>query len=83
MMVATIKKPVEKFQPVFQCTPLASVHLNELISVCDSWNIPIVEDAAESLGSKYGYPTGVLENWEYFRLMKQVNNIRWRRGHNH
>ena len=35
------------------------VHLDELISICSKWNIPIVEDAAESLGSKYkGKPTG-------------------------
>lgn len=29
------------------------VHLNELIEVCQRWNIPIVEDAAESVGSEY------------------------------
>tara|TARA_B110000238_G_scaffold167931_1_gene184178 strand:- start:171 stop:836 length:666 start_codon:yes stop_codon:yes gene_type:complete len=35
------------------------VHLDELIKVCKSWRIPIVEDAAESLGSEYkGKPTG-------------------------
>ena len=35
------------------------VHLDELIKVCKSWQIPIVEDAAESLGSEYkGKPTG-------------------------
>jgi aminotransferase in exopolysaccharide biosynthesis len=37
------------------------VHLDELIAVCDSWKIPVVEDAAESLGSEYkGKPTGSL-----------------------
>lgn len=45
------------------CMPMHTfgfpVHLDELIRVCDKWNIPIVEDAAESLGSKYkGKPTG-------------------------
>jgi dTDP-4-amino-4,6-dideoxygalactose transaminase len=35
------------------------VHLEELIKVCNLWKIPIVEDAAESLGSEYkGFPTG-------------------------
>lgn len=45
------------------CMPMHTfgfpVHLDELIKVCNSWNIPIVEDAAESLGSMYkGKPTG-------------------------
>ncbi|MEM5563979.1 LegC family aminotransferase [Psychroserpens sp. AS72] len=45
------------------CLPMHTfgfpVHLDELISVCKKWNIPLVEDAAESLGSKYkGQPTG-------------------------
>ncbi|MEX2410483.1 MAG: LegC family aminotransferase, partial [Candidatus Paceibacterota bacterium] len=45
------------------CLPMHSygfpVHLNELVDVCERWNIPIVEDAAESLGSLYhGQPTG-------------------------
>jgi perosamine synthetase len=45
------------------CLPMHTfgfpVHLDELISVCNTWQIPIVEDAAESLGSKYkGEPTG-------------------------
>lgn len=45
------------------CLPMHTfgfpVHLDELISVCDKWNIPIVEDAAESLGSEYkGKQTG-------------------------
>lgn len=35
------------------------VHLEGLIAVCNAWNIPVVEDAAESLGSEYkGKPTG-------------------------
>jgi dTDP-4-amino-4,6-dideoxygalactose transaminase len=35
------------------------VHLYELISICNKWQIPIVEDAAESIGSEYnGIPTG-------------------------
>lgn len=45
------------------CLPMHTfgfpVHLNELIVVCDAWKIPLVEDAAESLGSEYkGKPTG-------------------------
>jgi aminotransferase in exopolysaccharide biosynthesis len=39
------------------CLPMHTfgfpVHFDELKNVCDSWNIPIVEDAAESLGSEY------------------------------
>ena len=45
------------------CMPMHTfgfpVHLDELIKVCNLWKIPIVEDAAESLGSTYkGRPTG-------------------------
>jgi perosamine synthetase len=45
------------------CVPMHTfgfpVNLDELVSVCDTWKIPIVEDAAESLGSEYkGKPTG-------------------------
>ena len=45
------------------CIPMHTfgfpVHLDELIKVCNFWKIPIVEDAAESLGSEYkGLPTG-------------------------
>jgi len=45
------------------CMPMHTfgfpVRLDELIKVCDAWKIPIVEDAAESLGSMYkGKPTG-------------------------
>ena len=45
------------------CVPMHTfgfpVHLDELIIVCKKWNIPIVEDAAESLGSYYkGKHTG-------------------------
>jgi len=47
------------------CLPMHTfgfpVHLDELKIVCDAWKIPIVEDAAESLGSEYkGQPTGSL-----------------------
>ena len=39
------------------CMPMHTfgfpVHLDELILVCSKWNIPIVEDAAESIGSEY------------------------------
>lgn len=45
------------------CVPMHTfgfpVHLDELLIVCDKWKIPVVEDAAESLGSYYkGKPTG-------------------------
>lgn len=45
------------------CMPMHTfgfpVHLNELIAICNKWNIPIVEDAAESIGSEYyGRPVG-------------------------
>lgn len=47
------------------CVPMHTfgfpVHLDELITVCNTWKIPVVEDAAESLGSEYkGKPTGSL-----------------------
>ena len=47
------------------CVPMHTfgfpVHLDELISVCNTWKIPVVEDAAESLGSEYkGKATGGL-----------------------
>ena len=45
------------------CLPMHTfgfpVHLDELKAVCAVWKIPIVEDAAESLGSEYkNQPTG-------------------------
>ena len=45
------------------CIPMHTfgfpAHINELLTVCNKWSIPIVEDAAESLGSQYnGKPTG-------------------------
>lgn len=45
------------------CLPMHTfgfpVHLDELMKLCRDWNIPLVEDAAESLGSEYrGKPTG-------------------------
>lgn len=45
------------------CMPMHTfgfpVHMDALKEVCSEWNIPIVEDAAESLGSLYkGVPTG-------------------------
>jgi perosamine synthetase len=47
------------------CVPMHAfgfpVHLDELLAVCNAWKIPVVEDAAESLGSTYkGKPTGSL-----------------------
>ena len=39
------------------CMPMHTfgfpVHLDELFKVCDKWNIPVVEDAAEAVGSEY------------------------------
>ncbi|GAA4175668.1 LegC family aminotransferase [Sphingobacterium ginsenosidimutans] len=45
------------------CMPMHTfgfpVHLDELLAVCKKWQIPLVEDAAESLGSYYkGKHTG-------------------------
>ena len=45
------------------CLPMHTfgfpVHLEGLLEICERWNIPIVEDAAESLGSEYnGKATG-------------------------
>lgn len=45
------------------CIPMHTfgfpVHLDELLTVCNKWQIPVVEDAAESLGSYYkGQHTG-------------------------
>ncbi len=45
------------------CLPMHTfgfpVHLDELLRVCKKWSIPLVEDAAESIGSEYkGKPTG-------------------------
>lgn len=45
------------------CVPMHTfgfpVHLDELMEVCNTWEIPVIEDAAESLGSEYkGKHTG-------------------------
>lgn len=45
------------------CLPMHTfgfpVKVDELLEVCNNWNIPIVEDAAESIGSEYkGQPSG-------------------------
>ncbi len=45
------------------CLPMHTfgfpVRIDELIKICNNWKIPVVEDAAESLGSEYkGQPTG-------------------------
>ncbi|MEO5777854.1 MAG: LegC family aminotransferase [Flavobacterium sp.] len=49
------------------CVPMHTfgfpVHLDEIIAICNTWKIPIVEDAAESLGSEYkNKPTGSFGN---------------------
>jgi perosamine synthetase len=45
------------------CVPMHTfghpVHLNELVKICETFSIPLVEDAAESIGSRYrGIHTG-------------------------
>ncbi len=45
------------------CMPMHTfgfpVHMDELLAICAKWNIPVVEDAAESIGSEYkNKPTG-------------------------
>jgi perosamine synthetase len=55
----------ETGKKISACVPMHTfgfpVHLDELIAVCNMWKIPVVEDAAESLGSEYkGKPTGSL-----------------------
>lgn len=45
------------------CMPMHTfgfpVHLDKLLQVCETWNIPVIEDAAEALGSEYkGKPVG-------------------------
>ena len=49
------------------CLPMHTfgfpVHLDEIITICTKWKIPVVEDAAESLGSEYkNRPTGSYGN---------------------
>lgn len=46
------------------CVPMHTfghpVRIEELVDICDEWNIELVEDAAESIGSKYkGIHTGL------------------------
>lgn len=42
---------------IASCMPMHTFgfmcRIDEIVSVCKKWNIPVVEDAAESLGSKY------------------------------
>lgn len=49
------------------CVPMHTfgfpVHLDEIITICNQWKIPVIEDAAESLGSEYkNKPTGSFGN---------------------
>ena len=53
----------ETGRKIAACVPMHTfgfpVHLDALMTICSEWNIPIVEDAAESLGSYYrGKHTG-------------------------
>jgi perosamine synthetase len=42
---------------IASCMPMHTfgfpVHLDDLLKVCNKWNIPLVEDAAEAIGSEY------------------------------
>jgi aminotransferase in exopolysaccharide biosynthesis len=54
------KKSLRK---IAACVPMHTfgfpVHLDEIMAICNQWKIPVVEDAAESLGSEYkNKPTG-------------------------
>ncbi|WP_150100250.1 LegC family aminotransferase [Nitratidesulfovibrio vulgaris] len=44
-------------QRVAACVPMHSfglpVRMDELLAICGEWNVPVVEDAAEALGSSY------------------------------
>ncbi|WP_226038107.1 DegT/DnrJ/EryC1/StrS family aminotransferase [Aquibacillus saliphilus] len=41
--------------------------MDELVSICNRYNVPIIEDAAESLGSTYkGRPSGVFGKFSIF-----------------
>ncbi|MUI52489.1 LegC family aminotransferase [Aliivibrio fischeri] len=56
------KRPIRAVVPMH--TFGHPVELDELIAVCHKWNITLVEDAAESLGSFYkGKHTGTLGNF--------------------
>lgn len=49
------------------CVPMHTfgfpVHIEAIIKICDQWKIPVVEDAAESMGSEYnGKQTGSFGN---------------------
>lgn len=53
------------------CVPMHTfgfpVHIEELMNVCKEWGIPLIEDAAESLGSFYkGKPLGSLGTFGAF-----------------
>ena len=49
----------------------------ELLEICKEYNIVIVEDAAESLGSKYkGKHSGTFGSLGCFSLWKQNYNMR-------
>jgi len=53
------------------CLPMHTfgfpVRIDEIIKICTEWKIPVVEDAAESLGSEFnGKPTGSFGNLGVF-----------------
>jgi len=55
------------------CLPMHTfgfpVHMDDLKLICDAWKIPIVEDAAEALGSEYnGKPIGSFGDVGVFSL---------------
>jgi perosamine synthetase len=58
---STYNKKTKK--KIAACVPMHTfgfpAHMDELLEICTEWNIPVVEDAAESLGSSYkGRHTG-------------------------
>jgi len=61
------------------CLPMHTfgfpIHIEALIEICDRWNIPIVEDAAESLGSEYkGKSTGSFGKFGVFSFNGKVSH---------
>ena len=50
-------KTIKDDKPIKACVPMHTfghaVKIDELVKVCREWNIPIIEDAAESLGSLF------------------------------
>jgi dTDP-4-amino-4,6-dideoxygalactose transaminase len=44
-------------------------NIGEIIEIADRYEIPVIEDAAEALGSRYlDKPVGSFEKWQYYHL---------------